>query len=131
MGRDMTESHEVQETLHESAQLAQGIITTALDAFIQVDQHSFIRGWNVQAETMLGWSREALGKNIFSSMGRKDGPGPLQAALQGFLRSGRTRWRNLAARSGSGDGTEGNLHRELSVTALKTRDGFLVQLFQC
>ena len=38
-----------------------------------------------QAETIFGWSREeALGTNIFELMGRKDGPGPLQAALQGL-----------------------------------------------
>ena len=130
VGRDMTESHEVQETLREGAQLAQGIINTALDAFVQVDQHSFIRGWNVQAETMFGWSREeAIGKNIFELMGRKDGPGPLQAALLGFLRSGQNQVakprREVQIRRR--DGRE--FTAELSVTALKTRDGFLFNGF--
>jgi PAS domain-containing protein len=40
VGRDMTESRLAQETLRESEELARGIIDTALDAFVQVDQTS-------------------------------------------------------------------------------------------
>ena len=38
VGRDMTESRLAQETLRESEQLARGIIDTALDAFVQIDE---------------------------------------------------------------------------------------------
>ena len=38
VGRDMTESRLAQETLLESEQLAHGIIDTALDAFVQIDE---------------------------------------------------------------------------------------------
>ena len=38
VGRDMTESRQAQETLRESEQLARGIIDTALDAFVQMDE---------------------------------------------------------------------------------------------
>ena len=38
VGRDMTESRQAQETLRESEQLARGIIDTALDAFVQIDE---------------------------------------------------------------------------------------------
>ncbi|TKW74943.1 MAG: PAS domain S-box protein, partial [Bradyrhizobium icense] len=38
VGRDMSETLRVQQTLRESEQIARGIIETALDAFIQVDQ---------------------------------------------------------------------------------------------
>ena len=34
----MTESRQAQETLRESEQLARGIINTALDAFVQIDE---------------------------------------------------------------------------------------------
>ena len=44
VGRDMTESRRAQETLRESEQLARGIINTALDAFVQIDEHGIIRG---------------------------------------------------------------------------------------
>ena len=38
VGRDMTESRRAQQTLRESEQLARGIIETALDAFVQIDE---------------------------------------------------------------------------------------------
>ena len=81
VGRDMTESRHVQETLRESEQLARGIIETALDAFVQIDAQGTILDWNTQAENFLGWRRdEALGQNAFDLMGRPGGP--LKAALQ-------------------------------------------------
>ena len=43
VGRDMTESRLAQETLRESEQLARGIIDTALDAFVQVDEGDDVR----------------------------------------------------------------------------------------
>ncbi len=79
----MTESRQAQETLRESEQLARGIIDTALDAFVQVDEQGIIRDWNPQAENIFGWPRdEALGKNVFDLMGQPDGQGPLKKALQ-------------------------------------------------
>ena len=130
VGRDMTESRQVQETLRESEQLARGIIDTALDAFVQIDAQGVIRDWNTQAENLLGWRRdEALGKNAFELMGRPDGQGPLKTALQAFLLSGddvvRQPRRELQVRRR--DGTE--ITAELSIAALKTRDGFVFNAF--
>ena len=128
--RDMTESRKAQESLRESEQLARGIINSALDAFVQIDQRGIIRDWNPQAETMFGWPREeALGKNAFELMGRQDGQGPLKMALAGFLLSGeqqvRQPRREIVARRR--DGKE--FTAELSLTALKTRDGFVFNGF--
>jgi PAS domain S-box-containing protein len=53
VGRDMTESRLAQETLRESEELARGIVDTALDAFVQVDQTGVIREWKAQAENIL------------------------------------------------------------------------------
>ena len=129
-GRDMTESRQVQETLRESAQLARGIIDTALDAFVQIDAQGVIRDWNTQAENLLGWRRdEALGRNAFELMGRPDGQGPLKLALQAFLVSRdfvvRQPRRELQVRRR--DGTE--ITAELSIAALRTRDGFVFNAF--
>ena len=128
VGRDMTRSRLAQETLRESEQLARGIIDTALDAFVQVDAQGIIRDWNTQAENLLGWRRnEALGKNAFELIGRPDGP--LKAALQAFLLSSehvvRHPRRELQVRRR--DGTE--ITAELSIAALKTRDGFVFNAF--
>src|SRR5258708_23991139 len=55
IGRDMTESQLAQETLRENEQLARGIIETALDAFVQVDQTGRILDFNPQAEVIFRW----------------------------------------------------------------------------
>ena len=128
VGRDMTRSRLTQETLRESEQLARGIIDTALDAFVQVDAQGIIRDWNTQAENLLGWRRdEALGKNAFELMGRPEGP--LKTALQAFLLSRdhlvRHPRRELQVRRR--DRTE--ITAELSIAALKTRDGFVFNAF--
>ena len=61
----MTESRLAQETLRESEQLARGIIDTALDAFVQIDESGRILNWNSQAEKIFGWSHdEALGQKL-------------------------------------------------------------------
>ncbi|WOH66637.1 PAS domain S-box protein [Bradyrhizobium sp. BWA-3-5] len=130
VGRDMTESRLAQETLRESERLARGIIDTALDAFVQIDEKGVIRAWNAQAETIFGWPRnEALGKNVFDLMGRRDGEGPLKKALQTFLQSGnevvRQPRRELQIRRR--DGKE--ITAELSIAALRTRSGFLFNAF--
>jgi PAS domain S-box-containing protein len=131
VGRDMTESRKTQEALHESEQLARGIINSAPDAFVQADQRGVIKDWNPQAEILFGWSRvEALGKNVFKLLGRPDGlPGPLQKALAAFLSSGAEQIRHPRheVRARRRDGTE--FTAELSITALKTRDGFVFNSF--
>ena len=128
VGRDMTETRLAQETLRESEQLARGIIETALDAFVQIDAQGTVLDWNTQAETLFGWPRdEAIGNNAFDLMGRPGGP--LKTALQSFLASPdhvvRQPRRELQVRRR--DGTE--ITVELSVTALKTRDGFVFNAF--
>jgi PAS domain S-box-containing protein len=130
IGRDMTESRRAQETLRESEQLARGIIDTALDAFVQIDESGSIRNWNSQAEAIFGWPRQdVLGKHflelLISGTDRKE----LKAALKSFLASGQGqilgRRREIVARRR--DGRE--FKAEMSVTALKTRGGYLFNGF--
>jgi PAS domain S-box-containing protein len=126
--RDMTESRKAQENLRESEQLARGIINSALDAFVQIDQKGIIRYWNPQAERLFGWTRdEALGKNVFQLLGRPDGP--LRTALGAFLQSGGVQFqqprREVVIRRR--DDTE--FTAELSIAVLKTRYGFVFNGF--
>lgn len=130
IGRDMTESQQAQETLRENEQLARGIINSAIDAFVQVDQRGIIRDWNPQAETMFGWPRdEALGRNVFELVDVQDGPGPLKEALAGFLLSKQEQVQQprREVQVTRRDGKE--LTAELSITALMTRDGFVFNGF--
>ena len=124
IGRDMTESRRAQDALRESEQLARGIIDTALDAFVQIDESGSILNWNWQAEGIFGWPRQdALGKNLFELIIAGTDRDDLAAALQRFLRFGQEqipgRRREVMARRR--DGKE--FTAELSVTALKTREG--------
>jgi PAS domain S-box-containing protein len=130
IGRDMTESRRAQDALRESEQLARGIIDTALDAFVQIDESGSILNWNWQAEKIFGWPcQDALGKNLIELIIAGTDRNDLAAALQRFLRSGQDqilgRRREMMARRR--DGKE--FRAELSVTALKTREGFVFNGF--
>ena len=90
VGRDMTESRLAQETLRESEQLARGIIDTALDAFVQIDEKGIVRDWNSQAEKIFGWPRdEALGNETQrTDRPRTSTATRIKAGLERFLRTG-------------------------------------------
>jgi len=130
VGRDMTESRRAQETLRESEALARGIIDTALDAFVQIDERGGIVNWNSQAETIFGWlRRDALGKHFIDLVIAGADGDELRAAVQRFLQSGQDqilgRRREITARRH--DGKE--FRAEMSVTALRRREGILFNAF--
>jgi PAS domain S-box-containing protein len=130
IGRDMTESRRAQEILRESERQARGIIDTALDAFVQIDQSGRILDWNPQAEVIFGWPREdALGKGFIELLVGEADRDTLSAGLARFLGSGRDqilqRRREIMVRRR--DGRE--FRAELSATALKTREGFILNGF--
>ena len=62
MGRDMTDSRRPQDALAESERMARGIIDTALDAFVQMDEQGLVTGWNTQAEQFFGWQRDEVAR---------------------------------------------------------------------
>jgi PAS domain S-box-containing protein len=130
VGRDMTESRHAQETLRESEQLARNIIETSVDAFLQMDDTGAIRMWNSQAEKLYGWSREeVLGKNVIDLLVVGEDRDELTAALGRFLRSGQEQilGRRREIRVRRRDGKE--FQAELSVTAMRTRNGVLFNGF--
>lgn len=129
-GRDMTESRRAQETLRESEQLARGIVETALDAFVQIDESGSILNWNSQAERIFGWPRkDALGKNFVELVIAEVDRGDLRAELDSFLRAGQGQVLGDRREIGAltRDGKE--FTAELSITALRRREGFLFNGF--
>jgi PAS domain S-box-containing protein len=130
IGRDMTENRRAQEALRESEQLARGIIDTALDAFVQMDEAGTIADWNTQAETIFGWPRsEAVGKSLSELIIPEIHRAAHKSGLQRFLRSGESAilGRRLEIEARRRDGRE--IKVELSVTALRRRDGFVFNGF--
>ncbi|WP_456622305.1 PAS domain S-box protein [Bradyrhizobium sp. P5_C12] len=130
VGRDMTEARLAQESLRESERLARNIVETALDAFVQTDDRSTILNWSSRAEELFGWRRdEALGKNAIDLIVADGERRRVNAGLARFVESadGRTlnRRRELMVRRR--DGKE--FKAELSVTALRRREGLLFNVF--
>jgi PAS domain S-box-containing protein len=132
IGRDMTESRLAQETLRESEQLARNIIETALDAFVQINDDGNVLNWNSQAERIFGWPRaEILGKDAFELIAAEEERDELRAGLGRIVLTGESqmigqgRRREMMVRRR--DGRE--FRAELSVTALRTRSGFVFNGF--
>ncbi len=130
VGRDMTESRLAQETLRESEQLARGIVDTALDAFVQMDESGTISDWNSQAEKIFGWSRgEALGRSLGELIIPEIHRAAHKSGLQRFLRTGEGSilGRRLEIDARRRDGKE--IKVELSITALQRRNGVVFNGF--
>jgi PAS domain S-box-containing protein len=130
IGRDMTESRRAQETLRESEQLARGIIDTALDAFIQIDENGTVSDWNSQAERIFGWSRgEALGRNLGELIIPEIHRAAHKAGLEHFLLTGEgpILGRRVQIEARRRDGSE--IKVELSITALRRREGVMFNGF--
>lgn len=130
VGRDMTESHMAQEALSESEQLARGIVNTALDAFVQMDEHGIVTEWNSQAESIFGWTHaEAVGAKLSDLIIPYIHRDSHLAGLERFLRTGEANilGRRFEIEAMRRDGVE--IKVELSVTALRRRHGFVFNGF--
>ncbi len=130
IGRDMTQSWLAQEALRESEQLARGIVDTALDAFVQMDESGIVSDWNSQAENIFGWSRsEVLGRNLSELVIPEPHRAAHKAGLQRFLTTGEGSilGRRIEIEALRRDGKE--IKVELSITALRRRDGVVFNGF--
>jgi PAS domain S-box-containing protein len=130
VGRDMTEALRAQQNLLESEQLARGIIKTALDAFVQMDESGCIIDWNSQAENVFGWSRaEAIGRQLVEMIVPEQHRVAHRAGLERFLHTGEARilGRRMEIEALRRDGRE--IKVELSITELKRRDGIVFNGF--
>jgi len=130
VGRDMTESRLAQESLRESEQLARGIIDTALDAFVQMDEGGIVTDWNSQAENIFGWPRaEALGQKLGDLIVPPVHREAHRAGIEHFLRTGEGKvlGRRFEIEALRRDGKE--IKVELSITDLRRRNGIVFNGF--
>ena len=127
---DVTDSRQAIAALSASERMAKSIIETALDAFVQIDAEGIILEWSPKAESLLGWTREEVVEK-----GLRDLVVP-----EGNRRTNQERVARLvneAATGASGlrytapslrkDGTE--ILTEVSMTAMKTADGYVINGF--
>lgn len=130
VGRDMTEARLAEQSLRESEQLARNIVETALDAFVQTDDRGTILNWSSRAEELFGWRRdEALGRNAIDLIVAPSERERVKTGLSRFLDSGdgQTLSRRRELMCCRRDGKD--FKAELSVTALKRREGQLFNVF--
>ena len=118
--------------LTESEQMARGMIDTALDAFVQMDERGLIIEWNPQAEITFGWTRaEAIGKRVAELIIPPADRTAHEVGLARFLETGESlgsivgkRREMIALRR---DGRE--LKVEIAVTALRRHTGHVFNGF--
>jgi PAS domain S-box-containing protein len=112
------------EALRDEERMARGIIDTAIDAFVQMDERGIITDWNPQAQAVFGWSRaEAIGRSLGELIVPKAHRARHQSGLAAYLRSGESKILGQRVELGAlrRDGTE--IKVELSVTALRRQSG--------
>ena len=128
--RDVTAEKRAQRALFDSEQMAQAIIKSSLDAFIQTDENGFILEWSPQAEALTGWTRpEALGIRAVDLLVPKSHRIAHRQRIVLFLQE--------AAGGAPGMRYETPaLHRdrhefvvEVSLTALRRGDGYIINAF--
>jgi PAS domain S-box-containing protein len=128
--RDITERRKAEEALAESAALARGIIDTALDAFVQIDETGTVLEWNSQAEAVFGWSRrDAVGKSLATLILPPSERSHHRKGLERFLRNAEARMlgRRVQMQALRRDGKK--ITVELSITALRRGERYLFNGF--
>ena len=86
---DITARKQAEERLRHSEERTRAIIETASDAFIAIDADGIVIGWNRQAETMFGWSRdEAVGRRMSDMIIPVQHRAPHEHGLRRFAATG-------------------------------------------
>jgi len=125
--RDVTERMEAEAALVESERLARGVIDTALDGFVQLDEGGLIVQWNPRAEALFGWSRdEAVGQSLSVLVGGDGDREHFKESLQPTVQVGSREadWRiEMVNREGR------KIPVELSVSSLFLDGGHRTNIF--
>jgi PAS domain S-box-containing protein len=128
--RNVTEQKRTYQALIDSEQMAQSIIDSALDAFVQTDGCCVILDWSPKAEALMGWTRaEAIGVGVEDLL------------FPEAQRAVHRQWIDRFLSEASADATGGRyetslLHKdgreffaEVSLTALRRGDRFIINAF--
>lgn len=130
VARDNSARIQEQKALRDSEQMAQAIIESSLDAFVQLDEKGTIIRWSSHAEAMLGWSQEeAVGRSVRDLIiPQRRQVGNLQRlneVLEDYEKGGPgRRYESVTLRR---DGTE--ILTEVSLTALRRDNGYIINVF--
>ncbi len=121
--RNITEQRRAHQSLIDSEQMAQAIVKTALDAFLQIDEAGIILDWSPHAEAMTGWTRsEAVGARVVDLIvpqSLRAGHGRRMSQFVHEVTQGLANGWRFESPSLNRDGRE--IFTEVSLTALRTR----------
>ena len=124
------EQERAYQALIDNEKMARAIIEEALDAFVQTDGTCVVLNWSPHAEALMGWTREeAIGRSVEKllfpeSLGSVTGSGSTvpEPGQQATPPADDTR-RRCCAR------TDSEFFAEVSLTALRRNDGFIINAF--
>src|SRR5438876_2188498 len=130
MACEGTEQARAYQALADREKMAQAIIESALDAFVQTDESCVILNWSPHAEALVGWTRaEAVGRSVE------------ELVFPETQRPVHRQWVDRFLSEASGDATGGRyetplLHKdgheffaEVSLTALRRGEGYIINAF--
>jgi PAS domain S-box-containing protein len=127
---DITDRKRAEQAVLESEAMARGIVETALDAFVQMDERGVILEWNSQAGAMFGWSRrEAFGRTLADLIVPEVHRERHKEGLARFLSTGESAilGRRFEIEAQRRDGRQ--IKVEVSVTALRRDGGYAFNAF--
>lgn len=128
--RDQAEQARTFQALIDDKQMAQSIIESALDAFVQTDERCVVLNWSPHAEALMGWTRaEAVGVSVAQLVFPEAQRVTHQQWVDQFLReaSGETSGGRYETALRHKDGHE--FFAEISLTALRRADGYIINAF--
>ncbi|HLQ89727.1 MAG TPA: PAS domain S-box protein [Xanthobacteraceae bacterium] len=128
--RDITGKNAARLALLESEEMARGIIDTALDAFLQIDESATIIDWSPKAEAMFGWPRnEVVRRKIHDFIVPPANRAEHARRLAQFLMDAKSGilGRRFEAPTLRRDGKV--IDTEISLTALRRGNGYVINAF--
>ncbi|QPF88190.1 PAS domain S-box protein [Bradyrhizobium genosp. L] len=127
---DVTAQRQAHRALVESEQMAQAIVKTALDAFVQTDQDGVVLDWSPQAEALTGWTRsEAIGRRVVQLVFPEELRDAHRQRIARFLQEAATGGMGMRYESPSVHRDGHPFFVEVSLNALKRGDGYVINAF--
>jgi PAS domain S-box-containing protein len=111
-------------------QMAQAIVKTALDAFIQTDEKGVVLDWSPQAQGLTGWTRtEAVGNKVEDLIVPEALRDTHRARIERFLSEVSGGPMGMRYETPSIDRQGHEFLVEVSLTALRRGDGYVINAF--
>ncbi|WP_163152523.1 hybrid sensor histidine kinase/response regulator [Bradyrhizobium uaiense] len=127
---DVTAHRRAHQALVDSEQMAQAIVRTALDAFVQTDQDGIVLDWSPQAEALTGWTRsEAVGQRVVELVFPEELRVAHRQRITRFLQETAAGGMGMRYETASVHRDGHRFHVEVSLNALRRGDGYIINSF--